>query len=365
MNILYITHLTGQLSDGPCYSVPEQIKAQSRYDHVFWWNLTPPVLDHWVETGLFHGVGEFPNKAIRFLPQPFDCPNLVVFEDFYYADDVFHAYECRKRHIPYVIVPRGALTHQGQSQKHVKKAIANLFAFRPMVQHAAAIQYLTEHERLDSGEAWNKHWFIEPNGIYPSMNEYKDYEIPEVINGTYIGRFDLYHKGLDLLYSAVLKLKAELRKSRIVITLYGPECEGQKASFIDFIKKQQIQDILVVKDGVFGEDKKRILQNSDFFIMTSRYEGMPMSLIEAMSYGLPCVASRGTNLSDIVKTYKAGWVCENTEESIVDALQRLCEERNHFAQYGRNAYKLSLEYNWDSIAARTHDYYQTIGGATK
>lgn len=40
MNILYFSHLNNLISEGPNYSVPAQILAQSKYDNVFWINLT-------------------------------------------------------------------------------------------------------------------------------------------------------------------------------------------------------------------------------------------------------------------------------------------------------------------------------------
>ena len=39
MNILYISNLSGSKFAGPSYSVPEQIRAQAKYDNVFWLNL--------------------------------------------------------------------------------------------------------------------------------------------------------------------------------------------------------------------------------------------------------------------------------------------------------------------------------------
>ncbi len=39
MNVLYISNLTGNLFAGPNNSVPAQIKAQSKRDNVFWYNI--------------------------------------------------------------------------------------------------------------------------------------------------------------------------------------------------------------------------------------------------------------------------------------------------------------------------------------
>lgn len=361
MNILYISHLTTNKSEGPNNSVPAQVKAQSNYDNVFWWNLTEAVQDHWLDTGLFHGVKEFPNKAISSLPKPFNNPDLVVFESFYYLDDVFHSWECLRRKIPYVITTRGALTWQGQAQKQLKKRVANFLLFRSMVTHAASIQYLTQQEYLDSGDKWNPHHFIIPNGTNQRNGlVFEHKQKRDDIKGVCIGRFDPYQKGLDLLLESVDRRKDQLRSKSITISLYGPKRMTCREDYANQISERGLEDILLVKDGVFGEDKEKVLREADFFIMTSRYEGMPMSMVEALSYGVPCFATKGTNLSEEIRKYQAGWSCETSVEGIVNAFDSLIHDTNKLDDYRKNALSLSKEYNWDEIGRRTHEEYAKI-----
>ena len=63
MNILFLSHLTNEISQGPNYSVPARIFAQSKYDNVFWWNLTDAKQDFWVKTGLFHNITDYSEKT--------------------------------------------------------------------------------------------------------------------------------------------------------------------------------------------------------------------------------------------------------------------------------------------------------------
>lgn len=361
MNILYISHLTTRKSEGPNNSVPAQIKAQSNYDNVFWWNLTKAVQDHWLDTGVFHGVNEYPNKAIITLPVPFNKPDLVVFESFYYLDDVFHSWECRRRKIPYVITTRGALTWQGQAQKKLKKKVANFILFKSMVKHAASIQYLTKQECADSGLKWNKNFFIMPNGAFQQDNlRTGQKKGSDKINGVCIGRFDPYQKGLDLLLEAVEKRKDVMRDKKVTISLYGPERMTCREDFAKQIAEKHLKDILIIKDGVYGADKEKVLREADFFIMTSRFEGMPMSMIEAMSYGVPCFATKGTNLSEEIKNSKAGWSCETTIDGIVNGFDELVRDIGNFSTFSKNALFLSKKYDWNEIGRRTHEVYQRI-----
>lgn len=44
-----------------------------------------------------------------------------------------------------------------------------------------------------------------------------------------------------------------------------------------------------------------VLLQTDLFIQTSRHEGMPMGLLEALSIGVPCLVTVGTSLGHIIK----------------------------------------------------------------
>lgn len=358
MNIVYISHLTDVISEGPNYSVPAQIKAQSVYDNVFWWNRTNAKQQHWLDTGLFHGIEEYSSNSISSLPAPFCAPDLVVFESFYYIDDVRLSIECRRRKIPYIIVPRSALTKQGQSNKKYKKVPANLLFFKPMTRNAIAIQYLTEKELIDSGKKWCKQSFIMANGIERNMSP-----VPKNnkrIRGIYIGRFDPYQKGLDLLLEACVACKDVIQDKNIIIELYGPKRYNCREEYQEQINQAGMKEYILIKDGVFGETKKEVLKNADFFVMTSRFEGMPMSLIEAMSYGLPCLITEGTNMADVVEKHNAGWISKVDSQSISIAIKRMANEIASFEQKSINAWELSKKYDWVSIAEETHNIYESL-----
>lgn len=357
MKILFISHLTNSISAGPNYSVPAQIKAQSKYDEVFWWNLTDACQEFWLEGGLYNSIKDYPELKISSLPSPFNNPDLVVFETIYFKEYLVLAKECKKRKIPYVIVPRSGLTKQGQKQKKLKKIVANFLFFNSFIKGAAAIQYLTKSEQRDSGIKWNKNSLIIPNGIDVVDFKRTCFE-KECVSGVCIGRFAIYQKGLDMLYSACFDLQEEMRKNSFSISLHGPERFGEKAELIERIKKDGLGDVLIVKDGVFGEEKAKVLKEADFFIMTSRFEGLPMALIEAMSYSLPCFVTEGTFMAEEVNEYNAGWTCETNVESIKNCLITMMNEKDKLNEKGENARRLSLNYSWDEIAKVSHESFE-------
>ena len=48
-------------------------------------------------------------------------------------------------------------------------------------------------------------------------------------------------------------------------------------------------EVVKLNREIDEEEKRQILLDTDVFIQTSRFEGMPMGILEALSYGLPCL----------------------------------------------------------------------------
>ena len=70
MNVLYISNLTGNLFAGPNNSVPAQIKAQSKRDNVFWYNINDIKREEWKEINCYN-LKDYPSGRLKDLPKPF------------------------------------------------------------------------------------------------------------------------------------------------------------------------------------------------------------------------------------------------------------------------------------------------------
>ena len=65
---------------------------------------------------------------------------------------------------------------------------------------------------------------------------------------------------------------------------------------------------------------------ADIFMLPSAYEGLPMVIIEAMSHGLPVVASNVGGVSEIVHDGKSGYVVENRSEEFASKIESLLQD---------------------------------------
>lgn len=364
MNILYISNMPIKKDIGPYWSIPNQVHAQSKLDNVIWYNLQAVEDDYWKKKANYKSLLDFPSGVISDLPYPFNKPDIIVCEEFY-----VYRYQLIKQlkdlDIPYVIVPRGSMTTNAQYKHHWKKIIGNMLMFNSFSKRAAAIQYLTEDEKINSGNKWNGTSCVIPNGVDFSSSKQgviHNYDnIGNVIRGVCVGRISIYHKGLDLLVEACKQLRVLLRKHHVQIEIYGPDRENEKEKLKNLIKEKDVSDILFIQDNsIFGEEKECKLLNSDFFLLTSRLEGHPMGLIEALSYGLPSLVTRGSNMLKEIEEADAGWVAETDAISIAQALNKMVEESDKFPIKSSNAISLAKKYRWGLLAKNAHDFYQSL-----
>lgn len=341
---------------GPNNSVPAQIVAQAEIDNVFWYNINHKTKKTWEESGVFHNLIDYPNRKISELPYPFSKPDLVIFEGIYAYPFSALAYEVQKLNIPYILIPRSELTQKAQRHKTLKKLVGNIIYFKRFIRRAAAIQYLTKDEYNDSGEKWNNKHITIPNGIEKKAIYNRNFS-ENRLKGIYIGRIEIYQKGLDILIEVCSKIKDEMRNNNCTINLYGPDRGGAKNKLITMITEAGLEDLITINDGVFGEKKTEVQKDADFFIMTSRFEGHPMVLIEALAYGLPSLVTKGSNMADEISKMNAGWTSDTNVLGIAKSFKQLMKDRNEFENKSRNAIALASKYDWNEIAKTSHQKY--------
>ena len=119
--------------------------------------------------------------------------------------------------------------------------------------------------------------------------------------------------------------------------------------------KDESNKLPTLNDEISGKEKENAIMNSDIFVMTSRFEGHPMGMIEALAYGLPCFATSGTNMVDVIKEYDAGWICTAGKQSIEEALLLAISEKEKYKAKSRNAIGLAKQYNWKKLAGDFHE----------
>lgn len=351
--ILNIADIENNPYNGVCVVVPQHVEHEANFATVGVINVNNKKID-----GIKSQIDFNRPFDVNLLPKPFNKPNLVVFHEVYRPCYLKIAKNLRKNNIPYIVVPHGELTAEAQKKKHLKKVAANILLFNKFIKESAAIQCLSQRE-LDSTK-FNKTKFIGTNGISMPKIKKTDFNFDK-INFTYIGRLESYIKGIDLMIDAISLKKEFLLKNNCSVTLYGPDLFGRGDKIRKMIAEHDVSDLVCLKNEVSGEEKEKILLQADVFIQTSRSEGMPTGILEALSYGLPVFITEGTTLGNFVKQYNAGFVCETTAESIADMFEKIVKNRELFSAKGAKAVELIEDnFEWDKVASQTIEVYKEM-----
>ena len=112
------------------------------------------------------------------------------------------------------------------------------------------------------------------------------------------------------------------------------------------LKKQAAEDPRIVMTGfIKGAELGEILSNSGLFVLPSYHEGLPIALLEAMSYNLPIIASdipANCELAQPAETFPVGNV-EALRQKIADFISSPVVEQN-------TRKRVETEFNWDAVA---------------
>lgn len=297
-------------------------------------------------------------------------PDLVNFHGVYSPFSCAFALYCKKLGIPYIITPRGEMTPIGQSTKKIKKIIANFLCFNKFIINASAIQALTKTEAILIKRAFKiDNIFVCSNGVTDSIisshktlkpKSFNDFLKPGDLCVGYIGRIDIFQKGIDILLQSFSLLKNNNQNIKLVII--GPfRTNNDELIFIDLIKKYDLHSRVKVFSPKYGDEKFEFLLSFNLFIHTSRFEGMPMAILEAMAMNKPCLVTPGTNVEEMVVN-GGGWRCNLNGQEIAQCLSDINQlGKAEILKRGRKSYFLvKNNYKWSDIAACNIYNYEKI-----
>ena len=112
----------------------------------------------------------------------------------------------------------------------------------------------------------------------------------------------------------------------------------------------------------FRKDVKEIMAKSDIYILASRYEGLPMVLIEAMSQGMACIAyDCVSGPSDIIEDGENGILVSNqNKEEMIQKLGELINDEEKRELFRVNALQSIGKFSIDNIGKKWETLLQGL-----
>jgi glycosyltransferase involved in cell wall biosynthesis len=115
---------------------------------------------------------------------------------------------------------------------------------------------------------------------------------------------------------------------------------------------------------LFGRDKDALLSSAYVFVHTSRWEGMPFAVLEALAMGCPVLVTPATNLGDHIDEFGAGVVVDGSAWSVAEGLRRILEiPADQYETLCSAARRLaSARFTWPIVAEQmTSEYGKILG----
>lgn len=160
----------------------------------------------------------------------------------------------------------------------------------------------------------------------------------------------IFYKGFDLLLQALEHLRRQGVDAHLAV--FGENAEGNNlqfpATYIGYVHN--------------ATELASLYACADVFVVPSRQDNLPTTVLEACSCGVPCVAFTVGGIPEIVQHNKSGYIAKNFDvKDLAYGIHHIIENPSVAAAWGRNA-RMHILNNYDStIIARQHiDLYQKM-----
>ncbi len=235
----------------------------------------------------------------------------------------------------------------GFASKYIK------FGEKMAAKYADEIIVLSESVKKYFKDTYNRETIFIPNGVTkqelrkPKIIKEK-YELERDSYILYLGRI-VPEKGIDYLVEAYKKIDTN---KKLVIAGGSSHTDD----YFEQIKEKVKDDKRIIMTGfVQGEELEELFSNCYLYCLPSDVEGMPISLLEAMSYGKNCLVSDIPENLQVIEDKGIVFKKSNIND-LKEKLEDCLNEKHTKTEDEISNYVLN-KYNWDEVVKKTEKLY--------
>ncbi|SQC08426.1 group 1 glycosyl transferase [Clostridium perfringens] len=190
------------------------------------------------------------------------------------------------------------------------------------------------------------------NGIENDYNIKRKNNKSNIIKFGFVGRITK-QKGLDILLENLEKLNDSYLK-KIHIDIYGDGSELENLK--EYVREKNLNNVIF--HGYTNKPLEKI-KTFDILIMPSRYEGVPLVMLEAMSMGVPISISNVGGVSEIINTGYDGWIINDNRWDLF--LKDIIDEKFDIESISKNSIeKYNKRFTKDLMCEKYYEEYINI-----
>jgi glycosyltransferase involved in cell wall biosynthesis len=280
-------------------------------------------------------------------------PDLVHLHSVFLPKQATLAKTLVRKKIPYLITPNGGLDSQ---RGQVKKIFYSFLAEKQRFFNAAAVTVVNPKEENTIRALVPRYRGIIRWIANPVEDKAEGYTWQGNISTrklVFLGRFDVLHKGIDILMETMRLLPD------VEAHLYGTEDPKTKAWFDRLM--QNCPANVHFHSPIFGIDKFRVLADASLYIQTSRWEGFPLSIAEAMYMGVPCAVSELPHFAELFRQHDLGPVIPADPQQSAIKLKQVLEQPEQLWQWSKRAQSYAqAHFQPETVALRYLQLYKEI-----
>lgn len=266
--------------------------------------------------------------------------------------------------IPYVVSLHGGMNSTEMKRRKYRKLVYWYLVEARVHKNAAGIHFVTQQEKQDYNKAGfghkNMQDIVIPNPVLPPETDmrWERKSNLQKVSFVYLGRYDIWTKGLDL----ALEMMSELinRGVRPEFHLFGSH-GGIFEKDMDALLARFSHVPIYDHGFVSGKEKYEAMMTYDFYIQYSRFELFGLSMVEAMSCGVPVLISENCDLSEELVNNNAAIKIPMDPVYAADVIHKALNNKEGIERISKSARKLvGSQFSSPAVAERMEDFYKIL-----